>query len=265
MKIFISHNSKDKPIVGEIAQQLASAFGQENVFYDSWSIQPGDDILDRMNEGLEKSDVFFFFMSPNSLSSDMVKIEWQSALFRKIKQNNVRFIPVLIGDTTIPSLIAQKLYIDIIHNGIEAGIRQMVDIVKGSNTYHANDQVVDNLVQKSQINGNKLSIKISARFYMEPIAQFLITIPDKEISYEVLGESAYDINVWSKDEAPLQIDSPQEFYVHYLRVDRPITVDYPLCININLPKVYNINNINEFVYGLFHRKREDYWEIVPDE
>ena len=49
--IFISHNYKDKAIVESIAMRLSSIFGQEKVFYDSWSIQPGDGIIDKMNEG----------------------------------------------------------------------------------------------------------------------------------------------------------------------------------------------------------------------
>ena len=50
--IFLSHNSKDKIIVEPIAIKLREVFGQDNVFYDSWSIQPGDGIIDKMNEGL---------------------------------------------------------------------------------------------------------------------------------------------------------------------------------------------------------------------
>ena len=50
--IFLSHNSKDKPVVEQVALKLKGIYGQNNVFYDSWSIQPGDGILDKMNEGL---------------------------------------------------------------------------------------------------------------------------------------------------------------------------------------------------------------------
>jgi len=67
--IFLSHNFKDRDI-----------FGQENVFYDSWSIQPGDGIIDQMNDGLTQCKLFFFFVSNNSLNSEMVKLEWQNAL-----------------------------------------------------------------------------------------------------------------------------------------------------------------------------------------
>lgn len=91
--IFISHNSKDKPIVEPIALKLATIFGQDKVFYDSWSIQPGDGIIDKMNEGLSNCKYFFYFVSANCLTSAMVKMEWQNALFRAT-QNVIKFIPV---------------------------------------------------------------------------------------------------------------------------------------------------------------------------
>lgn len=65
--IFISHTSKDKPIVEPIALRLASIYGEDKVFYDSWSIQPGDGIIDRMTQGMAECKFFFFFVSKNSL------------------------------------------------------------------------------------------------------------------------------------------------------------------------------------------------------
>lgn len=76
-KIFISHNCKDKVIVEPIAVRLAEVFGRDNVFYDSWSIQPGEGIIEKMNQELFDCDFFFFFVSKNSLQSKMVKLEWQ--------------------------------------------------------------------------------------------------------------------------------------------------------------------------------------------
>ena len=80
--IFISYTKPDKPLVEPIAEKLASVYGQDKVFYDSWSVQPGDGIIDRMNEGLAKCKFFFFFVSKNSLDSNMVKLEWQNALYK---------------------------------------------------------------------------------------------------------------------------------------------------------------------------------------
>ena len=83
--IFISHTSVDKPIVEPIALKIANVFGKDKVFYDSWSIQPGDGIIERMNDGLENCEFFFFFVSNNSLQSNMVALEWQNALLKKQK------------------------------------------------------------------------------------------------------------------------------------------------------------------------------------
>ena len=46
-KIFISHNYKDKPIIEPVAIKLGEIYGRENVFYDSWTIQPGDEMCIR--------------------------------------------------------------------------------------------------------------------------------------------------------------------------------------------------------------------------
>ena len=86
--IFISHNGKDKEVVAPFAHKLAEIFGIKNVFYDSWSIRPGDGIIDKMNEGLENCKFFFFFISKNSLESEMVKLEWQNAIIKKNKRRD---------------------------------------------------------------------------------------------------------------------------------------------------------------------------------
>lgn len=102
--IFLSHNHKDKPIVENIARRLEPIFGRENIFYDSWSIQPGDGIIDEMNNGLEDCKFFFFFMSKNSLESGMVKLEWQNALMKKAK-NELLFVPVRMDQSKQPAIL----------------------------------------------------------------------------------------------------------------------------------------------------------------
>lgn len=99
--IFLSHNSKDKMLVEPIAIRLREVFGQDKVFYDSWSIQPGDGIIDKMNEGLENCSLFYFFVSKNSMESFMVKLEWQNAVM-KMSKGKAILIPVRIDDCILP-------------------------------------------------------------------------------------------------------------------------------------------------------------------
>lgn len=50
----ISHTNGDKPLVGPITLRLAKVFDQDSVFYDSWSIHPGDGIVNKMNDAMSK-------------------------------------------------------------------------------------------------------------------------------------------------------------------------------------------------------------------
>ena len=175
--IFLSHNSKDKGVVEPIALRLSQIFGIDKVFYDSWSIQPGDGIIDRMNEGLENCNFFFFFISANSLKSEMVKMEWQNILMRNVNKP-IRFIPIRLDNSDLPFIIAQLLYIDLASNGIEIALRQMVDVINGQSTFSSRLQSVSNINASLWRENNKIIIEIKALYYMEPITRFVFGTPN---------------------------------------------------------------------------------------
>lgn len=194
--IFLSHNSKDKQIVEPIAVKLASVFGQDNVFYDSWSIQPGDGIIDKMNEGLANCRYFFYFVSANSLTSGMVKMEWQNALVRAA-QNMIRFVPVRLDQSSLPSIMMQTVYIDLFSNGLEVAVRQMVDVINGTNTFREASNSFSNLVAYKYRENDKLIIECRALQYLEPISTFsLMTFDDIEkIRHSVRNEGMHSVGV----------------------------------------------------------------------
>lgn len=190
--IFISHNKSDKPIVEPLAIKLAAVFGQDKVFYDSWSIQPGDGIIEKMNEGLSNCKFFFYFVSANSLTSSMVKMEWQNALF-KAAQNIIKFIPVRLDQSALPAIMMQTLYIDLFSYGMEVALRQMIDVVKGSNTFISANSPFSNLVAYKYRENEKLIVECRALFYLEPISNYsFITFNDvKNIGHNVKGENMH--------------------------------------------------------------------------
>ena len=69
--IFISYNHNDQQLVDMVARQLELSFGKNNIFYDRWSMQPGDSIIGKMNEGLEQYTTFFYFLQKFILVSKM--------------------------------------------------------------------------------------------------------------------------------------------------------------------------------------------------
>jgi len=60
--IFLSYSHKDKAIVSHMAEAFRKTFGEDKVFFDQWSIQPGDSLVDRMGEGLANCCYFFFLV-----------------------------------------------------------------------------------------------------------------------------------------------------------------------------------------------------------
>lgn len=178
--IFISHTSKDKPIVEPIAIRLATVFGYDKVFYDSWSIQPGDGIIDKMNSGLAECKYFFFFVSKNSLQSNMVKLEWQNAIM-KSSNKNAKLIPVKLDDCLMPALLLQTLYIDVYGTGLENAIRQMIDVINGANTFVSNNQTYENVRGYiTRISDTESIIEFRAETYLEPISRYIVLLDNSK-------------------------------------------------------------------------------------
>lgn len=188
--IFLSHNSEDKPVVEQVALKLKAIYGQDKVFYDSWSIQPGDGIIDKMEEGLTSCRYFFYFVSANSLKSNMVKLEWQNALFNAA-QKRIQFIPIRMDNSHMPTLLTQSLYIDLFAQGLEITVRQLVDVIDGNNTYREPVKKFSNMVAYKYQEGDKIIIECHAEHFLEPISSFIFcTQKDvKSISANVRNES----------------------------------------------------------------------------
>lgn len=254
--IFISHNHKDKVIIEPIADRLAEIFGRENIFYDSWSIQPGDGIIDKMDEGLDKATHFFFFVSENSIKSHMVKMEWQNAIF-KSSQGRCKVIPVRLDVTSMPAVLAQSLYIDLYSNGVETTIAQMVNVIQGNSTYSSSSSKFSNLTfTVTKEDSEKYHIKIYASHFMEPIPEFLIAVENKEneLSFSLPKEGMF-YGGFQKD---LKLSSGKVINAQMMRGGVPITPRHPLLISV---KAVDDNKF-EFI-GVMHKTGEDTYEFIP--
>lgn len=254
--IFISHNYKDKQVIEPIAERLAQIFGRDNVFYDSWSIQPGDGIIDKMNEGLTKVTHFFFFVSNNSIKSNMVRLEWQNAIF-KASKGNCKVIPIRLDKTSMPSILAQSLYIDLYSNGIETTIVQMVNVIQGNSTYNSVSQKFTNLTysltQESQC---KFLIKIYASHFLEPIPEFLIVVENNEnelnFSLPQIGSFYGGFN------KNIHMNNGSTINAQLMRSELPVTPNHPLIISVE-----TIND-NKFLFnGIMHKTEEHRYDFIP--
>jgi GTPase SAR1 family protein len=108
--VFLSHNSKDKPVVRRLAERLKGA--GLRVWFDEWAIKPGDDIYLAVERGLQDSRIQILCLSPAALGSDWVSLERSTVLFRDPANKNRRFIPLLIAECELPDTLRRYKYID---------------------------------------------------------------------------------------------------------------------------------------------------------
>lgn len=254
--IFFSHTSTDKPLIEPIAIKFSQVFGQENIFYDSWSIQPGDGIIDKMSEGLSKCKFFFFFVSKKSLDSKMVQIEWQNMLMRASNNKDIKFIPVKLDDCMMPIILLQTLYIDVFGKGLDFAIRQMVDVVNGNNTFNGGMQKFENIRgEVNNISSKEKKLTIRAVSYAEPISRYLILVGNNEgeINYNVIGESMIN----SGFHKGVTLDNGLITNAIYIAVTRSTTPSFPIEIVLksdNVPIIFN---------GILREVSQNAWSSFP--
>lgn len=97
--VFLSHSSKDKPVVRDIAERLKK--DGVKVWFDEWELKPGDSIPAKIEEGLEHSRVLVLCMSAHAFGSDWAQLESGTFRFRDPLNKERRFLPLRVDDAPI--------------------------------------------------------------------------------------------------------------------------------------------------------------------
>jgi hypothetical protein len=252
--IFLSHNHKDKPVVEQIAARLAEIYSTEKVFYDSWSIQPGDGIIDKMNSALEQCDAFLFFVSKNSLQSNMVKLEWQNAIIKQT-HGKAKLIPVKLDDCMMPAILLQTLYIDLFGQGLEVALRQICDVLAGKNTF-TGPQQFSNLRGYIFWQENALTVECHAAHFMEPVTSFvfLSTNEENEITYKcVTSELTFE-----GFKADVKMNDGNTYKGEKIAIQSATVPGFPFVIKMIPNPGVTIN-----FAGILHEKSKNNWVGIP--
>lgn len=256
-KIFLSHNHNDKPLVEAVAVRLAGIFGKDQVFYDSWSIQPGEGIIDRISKGLEAPEFVYFFVSANSLASGMVKLEWQNALYAA-SHGKTRIIPVRVDDSAMPAVLMQTLYIDMHTVGLEASIAQIVSITQGDASFTPQHLGFSNLTFTAVPGDNgALDIVVRASHLMEPNVKFvaLVNNTENEVGWETPG---VPMNVSGFNAGVTLSDGMVTNGVFLQPSGATLTPAHP----VRLKLIRKTESPIAF-HGLLHERGENNWVPVP--
>jgi hypothetical protein len=108
-KIFLSHSSLDKTFVRRLSTRLKKE--GYDVWLDEKELLPGDKLSTKLSDAIELSKVILIVISENSLNSKWLQFELELAT-RKMVEEGLRLIPILIGNVEIPHQLKNIIYVD---------------------------------------------------------------------------------------------------------------------------------------------------------
>lgn len=136
MKVFISYAYEDRNYADLISNKLREA--GHNVWYDAWTLNVGDNIVEKINDGLKDIDAFIVIISKHSLGSNWVSKEYSLIAFSEIHSKKRRIIPILIDQSTIPQYLDNDGYIDLTVDR-ESGLMRLLKSLKDNSLLLSNE------------------------------------------------------------------------------------------------------------------------------
>jgi hypothetical protein len=78
----------------------------EDVWFDEWEIRPGQSLTGGIEEGLAGSDAFILVWSGAAHASRWVGTELRAYIRRRVDDNSLLVIPLMLDRTPLPVLVA---------------------------------------------------------------------------------------------------------------------------------------------------------------
>lgn len=177
MKVFLCHASEDKKLVEQVLIRLQTRFPDIQGWLDKYEILGGDDLIEKIHSGINESDKFLIFLSPNSIDKPWVRTELRKALADEIAGVKPEFIiPIKVGHISqFPPFLESRFYIDIETKTEEEWLQDIFAAI--SRTKKPLAEATENLRVSAHIaadNPKAAMLVFEALFWAEPIG-FKIT------------------------------------------------------------------------------------------
>lgn len=101
-RVFISHSSASKPFAKLMRESLRQS--EVHAWVDENEIYVGEDILDRLGDGLGKMDALVLLISKQAMESEWVDREVKFAAMREITERKPIILPFILDETSIDDL-----------------------------------------------------------------------------------------------------------------------------------------------------------------
>lgn len=106
--VYLCYNSADIEWVRDLAEQIESetidgspSSRPLSAFFDRWDIEPGDSLIDRMNEGMRVARKVVAVLTPEFLEANWPRFEWKHIVSDDPNNAKGRLIPVLLRDLSL--------------------------------------------------------------------------------------------------------------------------------------------------------------------
>lgn len=126
MPIFISYSHLDEPFVEKLAAALVK--NNTHVWVDTWELNVGDSILDRVQLAIQNASALLVVLSRSSVQSEWCRRELSAGLMRELEEKRVIVLPVVIENCDIPLFLREKKYADF-RNNFNDGLNAILDAV----------------------------------------------------------------------------------------------------------------------------------------
>jgi hypothetical protein len=98
------------------------------VWVDTWELNVGDSILNRVQEAIQDSSALLIVLSKASVASEWCKKELSAGLMRELDEKRVVVLPVLVEDCEIPIFLREKMYADF-RKDFKRGLKGLLEAV----------------------------------------------------------------------------------------------------------------------------------------
>jgi len=126
MPVFISYSHADALIVNKLAAHLVK--NNANVWVDTWELNVGDSILNRVQDALVDSSALLVILSKSSVESEWCKKELSAGLMRELHEKRVVVLPVIVEDCEIPLFLREKMYADL-RKDFDQGLHNILNAI----------------------------------------------------------------------------------------------------------------------------------------
>ena len=165
-------------------------------------------------------------------------------------------IPIRMDNCNMPFLLTQNLYIDLFANGLDVTIRQIVDVINGSNTYHNPASTFHNIIAVKKRIGNKIRIECIAKYYLEPISDFAFcTQSNPDLIQAKIVSDAFEVTSIQKG---AKFENGYTTNILFRGVSRGTLPNFPVIAE------FSHQNDDSFdIEMVLHRKTQERYDPIP--